>query len=82
MPLKTMYINSNYCDINQFENLKFSEKKSLSLLHINAYSLIKNFDDFQHLLKCANKILSKIFDKAAVSETRTMKNSSLTSNIN
>ena len=71
-------VNSNYYDIDQLQTLKFSEKnKSLSLFHINACSLNKNFDDLQHLLKCTNKV----FDIVAVSETRIMKKTSLTSNI-
>ena len=31
------------------------ENKSLSLFHINSFSLNKNFDDFQHLLSCSKK---------------------------
>ena len=32
-------------------NIKISDKnKSLCLLHINGYSLIKKFDDLQHVL--------------------------------
>ena len=72
-------VNSNYHDIDQLQTLKFPEKKkSLSLFHINACSLNKNFDDLQHLLKCTNNV----FDIVGVSETRTMKKTSLTSNIN
>ena len=72
-------VNSNYYDIDQFQTLKFHEKnKSLSLFHINACSLRKNFDDLEHLLKCTNKV----FDIVAVSETRITRNASLTSNIN
>ena len=37
-----------------------------------------NFDYIQHLLKCTNKV----FDIVAVSETRIMKKTSLSSNIN
>ena len=71
-------VNSNYYDIDH-KNLKFLEKnKSLSVFHINACSLSKNFDDLEHLLKCTNKV----FDIVAVSETRITKNTSLTSNIN
>ena len=71
-------VNSNYYDIDQLQTLKFLEKsKPLSLYHINACSLNKNFDDLQHLLKCTNKV----FDIVAVSETRIMKKTSLTSNI-
>ena len=29
-----------------------NKNKSLSLFHINAYSLNKNFDDLQYLLHC------------------------------
>ena len=72
-------MNSNYYDIDQFQTLKRHEKnKSLSLFHINACSLSKNFDDFEHLLKCTNKV----FDIVAVSQTRITRNTSLTSNIN
>ena len=72
-------MNSNYYDIDQFQTLKRHEKnKSLSLFHINACSLSKNFDDFEHLLKCTNKVL----DIVAVSKTRITRNTSLTSNIN
>ena len=75
-------VNSNYYDIDQLKTLKFPEKKqqnkSLSLFRINACSLNKNFDDLQHLLKCTNKI----FDIVAVSETRIVEKTSLTSNIN
>ena len=50
-------VNSNYFDIDQLQTLKFPEKnKWLSLFHINACSLNKNFDDLQHLLKCTNKV--------------------------
>ena len=72
-------MNSNYYDIDQLQTLEFHEKnESLSLFHINACSLSKNFDDLEHLLKCTNKV----FDIVAVSETRITRNTSLTSNIN
>ena len=52
------------------QTLKFPDKhKSLALFHINACSLNKNFDDFDHLLKCTNRE----FDTIAVSETRITK---------
>ena len=54
------------------------KNKSLSLSHINACSLSKNFGDLEHLLKCANKL----FDIVAVSETRITRNTSLTFNTN
>ena len=66
-------VNSNYYNIDQLQTLKFPEKnKPLSLFHINACSLDKNFDDMQHLLKCTNKV----FVIVAVSETRIMKKTS------
>ena len=72
-------VNSRYFDIDQIQSLKFSQKeKFLSLLHFNACSLNKNFDDLVYLLKCTNKN----FDIAAVSETRISKKTSLTSSIN
>ena len=50
-------VNSKYYDIDQIQTLKFPNKhKSLSLFHINACSLNKNFDDLDHLLKCTNKV--------------------------
>ena len=72
-------VNSNYYDIDQIQTLKFPEKsKSLSLFHINACSLSKNFDDLEHLLKCTNKV----FNIVKVSETRITRKTALTSNIN
>ena len=72
-------MKSNYYDINQFQTLKFHAKnKSLSLFHINACSLSKNFDDLQHLLKCSNKV----FDIVAVGGRRITKKNSLSSNKN
>ena len=60
-------VNFNYYDIDQFQTLKFHEKiKSLSLFHINACSLSKNFHDLKHPLKCTKKV----FDIVAVSETK------------
>ena len=54
------------------------KNKSLSLFHINACSLNKNFDDLQHLLSCTEKT----FDIIAISETRTRKNISSLNNLN
>ena len=71
-------MNSNYYDIDQVQTLKFPEKnKMLSLFHINVCSLNKSFNDLQHLLKCSNKV----FDIVAVSETRMMKKTFLTSKV-
>ena len=73
------FVNSKFYDLDQILTLKFPDKhKSLVLFHINAYSLNKNFDDLDHLLKCTNKV----FDIIAVSESRTTKQISLTTNIN
>ena len=63
-------INSKYYDIDQIQTLKFPDKhKSLTLFHINAYFLNKNFDDLDRLLKCKNKV----FDTTAFTETRITK---------
>ena len=48
----------------------------MSLFHINACSLYKNFDDLQHL-NCTKKI-----DIIAISETRITKQVSLSNNLN
>ena len=72
-------VSSKYYDIEELQNLKITNKsKSLSLFHVNACSLSKNFDDFQHLLSCTNKN----FDIIAVTETRITKNVSITNNLN
>ena len=47
--------------------------KLLSLFHINACSLNKNFDDLQHLLSCFKKKI----DIIAISQTRITKRVSL-----
>ena len=44
------------------------KNKLLSLFHINACSLSKNFDDFQHLLSCSKR---KKIDIIAIHEART-----------
>ena len=60
-------------------NIKIPHRnKSLSLFHINACSLDKNFDDLQHLLSCTKKF----FDIVAITETRTTKQASLLNNLN
>ena len=60
-------------------NIQIPHKnKSLSLFHLNACSLNKNFDDLQHLLSCT----WKMFDIIAISETRIIKNISLLNNLN
>ena len=54
------------------------KNKSPSLFHLNACTLNKNFDDFQHLLSCTQKT----FDIIAISETRIIKNIYLLNNLN
>ena len=55
-------------------NVKILHKnKSISLFHINACSLNKNFDDLQHLLSCTKKF----FDIIAIRETRITKQTEL-----
>ena len=64
-------INSNYYDIDQLQTLKeFTDKSSLSLFHLNTYSLSKNIDDFEHLIQSTKTD----FDITAVSESRITKN--------
>ena len=66
-------VSSKYYDIDELQNLKINNSNSLSLFHINACSLSKNFDDLQHLLSCTNKN----FDIIAITETRITKNVSI-----
>ena len=66
-------VNSKYYDIDQIQTLKFPNKQKS-----NACSLNKNFDDLDHLLKYTNKV----FDIIAVTETRSAKQTFLTTNIN
>ena len=71
--------SSKYYDIDEMHNIEIPHKnKSLSLFHINACSLNKNFDDLQHLLNCTKKS----FDIIAISETRITKQVSLSNNLN
>ena len=45
--------SSKYYDTEEMHNIDIPHKnKSLSLFHINACSLNKNFDDLQHLVSC------------------------------
>ena len=54
------------------------EPNSLSLFHINSCSLNKNFEDLEHLLKATKKT----FDVIAISESRILKDTDLSKNIN
>ena len=71
-------VQSKYYDIDELQTMKIpNEGNSLALFHINACSLNKNFDDLEHLLSCTNKN----FDVIAITETRKIKNISLTNNL-
>ena len=71
--------SAKYYDIEKMHNIEVPHKnKLLSLFHINACSLNKNFDDLQHLLNCT-KIF---FDIIAITETRITKQVSLLNNLN
>ena len=60
-------------------NIEIPHKnKSLSLVHINACSLNKNFGDVQHLLSCTKTK----FDIIAIRETRITKQVPLLNNLN
>ena len=49
---------SKYYDIDEMCNIEIPHKnKRLSLFHINACSLSKNFDDLQHILSCTKMFL-------------------------
>ena len=58
--------------------MKYLTKKSLSLFHINTWSLNKYFDDLQHLLSWTKHV----FDIKALTETRITKQASLSNNLN
>ena len=71
--------SSKYYDIKEMHNIEIPHNnKLLSLFHISACSVIKNFDDLQHLLSCTKKN----FDIIAISETRITKQVSLLNNLN
>ena len=71
--------SSKYYDIEEMGNIEIPPtSKLLSLFHINACSLNKNFDDLQHLLSCTKAKL----DIVAISETRITRQVSLLSNLN
>ena len=71
--------SSKYYDIEEMGNTETPHKnKSLSLFHINAFSLNKKFDNLQHLLSCTKTK----FDIIATSETRITRQVSLLKNLN
>ena len=71
------FINCRNLDIDEIQKMKI-EPNSLSLFHINSCSLNKNFEDLEYLLKATNKI----FDVIAISESRILKDTNLSKNIN
>ena len=71
--------SSKYYNIEEMGNIEIPHKnKSLSLFHINARSLDKNFYDLQPLLSCTKTK----FDIIAISETRITRQVSLLNNLN
>ena len=59
-------------------NIEICHKNNLlSLCHINACSLNKNFDDLKHFVSCTKKI-----DMIAISETTITKQVSVLNNLN
>ena len=71
-------IQSKYYDINELQNIKIPNKEnSLSLFHINSFSLNKIFEELQNILRSTNIN----FDVIVITETRIPKNVSVTQNI-
>ena len=71
-------MQGEYYDIDELQQLKVSNKeKSLYFFHINTCSLNKNFEELQNLLQSTNILL----DVIVITETRIMKNISVTQNI-
>ena len=50
------FINPRNLGINEIQKMNI-EPNSFSLSHRNSYSLNKNFEDLEYLLKATNKIL-------------------------
>ena len=71
------FINCRNLDIDEIQNIKI-EPNSLSLFHINSCSLNKHFEDLEYLLKATNKT----FDIIAISESRILKDTNLSKNVN
>ena len=71
-------IQSKYYDTDELQQLKISNKeRSFSFFHINSCLLNKNFEELQNLLQSTNTQ----FDLIAITETRIMKKTSVTQNI-
>ena len=71
------FINCRNLDIDEIQKMKI-EPNSLSLFHINSCPLNKNFEELEYLLKATNKT----FDIIAISESRILKDTNLSKNIN
>ena len=72
-------VNSRYYDIKELQTMNIPNKNNcLSMFHINACSLNRNFDDLQYLLKTTNIN----FDVIAISETRITKDKGKLTNLN
>ena len=71
-------VSSEYWDINELQNLNITNRSnSISLYHINACSISKNFDDLQYL-----RHKNKNFDIIAITQNRITKNVSIRNNLN
>ena len=66
------FINCRNLDIDEIQKMKI-EPNSLSLFDMNYFSLNKNFEDLEHLLKATNKT----FDIIAIRESRILKDTNL-----
>ena len=53
---ENMMTNCKYYDIDDIQTIK-SKPNSLSLFHLNACFLSKNFDDLEYLIKTTNQTL-------------------------
>ena len=61
-----------------YKKLNPNQTLSLSLFHLNACSLNKNFDDLEYPIKTTNQT----FDVIAISESRNKSNMDIKTNIN
>ena len=70
--------NCNYYDLNEIKPLnKLNNKSSVSLFHLNTFSLSTYFEDLEYLLDSTNFN----FDAIAIIETRITKNKAPINNI-
>ena len=72
-------INCKYYNIDEIQALnKLNNKRTLSLSHVNSYSLSKNIEDLEYLLNST----SINFDVIAISERRIVKGKTPVSSLN